>query len=200
MEELAKLEPVRQAVVLVPLAILLITCAYTDFKDRKVYNKVTYPSFFIGLAVNAIAFGWAGLLDGFLAALIAFGIGLVLLITGMVGGGDIKLLIVVGAFLGKLGLAEVTFYSVIAGAVGGLVAALFNGYLLEMLKRMGRWFRGLYRAAIYRTGVMYEKLERDERSWIPFAIAILVGGILTWTDAVYDWPGLFDIFVAAWRV
>ena len=199
-EELAKLEPARQAVVLLPLAIVLVTCAITDFRDRKVYNKVTYPAFFIGLAVHGIAFGGAGLLDGFLAALIAFCIGLVLLVTGLVGGGDIKLLVVVGAFLGPAGLAEVTFYSVLAGAVGGLVAALFNGYLVEMFVRLGRWLRGVYRALVYRTGVMYEKLERDERSWIPFAIAILVGGILTWTDAAYAWPGLYEIFLAAWRV
>lgn len=199
MDELARLDPVRQALVLLPLAALLVVCAYTDWRERKVFNKVTYPSFFVGLAVHAIALGWGGLLDGFLAAAIAFGIGLVLLVTGLVGGGDIKLLIVVGAFLGTGGLAEVTFYSVLAGAVGGLVAALFNGYLLEMLRRMGRWFRGLYRSAVYRTGVLYEKLERDERSWIPFAIAILVGGVLTWTDAFFDWPGLYEMFLLAWR-
>lgn len=200
MDELVTQEPIRQALVLIPLAAVLITCAYTDYKERKVFNKVTYPAFFLGLAVHGIALGWAGLLDGFLAALIAFGIGLVLLFTRMIGGGDIKLLIVVGAFLGKAGLAEVTFYSVLAGAVGGLIAALFNGYLWEMFKRLGRFFRGIYRSLAYRSGAMAEKLERDERSWIPFAIAIMVGGVLTYTDAVYRWPGLWEIFVNAWRI
>jgi prepilin peptidase CpaA len=198
MDELVKLEPVRQAVVLLPLAVVLITCAWTDYKERKVYNKVTYPAFFIGLATHMIAFGLGGFVDAFLAALIAFAIGLFLLATRLVGGGDIKLLIVVGAFLGKAGLAEVTFYSVLAGGVGGLIAATFNGYLWEMLKRLGRWFRSLYRAIVYRSKHMAEELERDERSWIPFAIAILAGGILTWTDAAYDWPGLWEIFVRAW--
>ena len=185
--------------VLLPLTVVLVTCAWTDYKDRKVYNKVTYPSLFIGLAVNGIALGWAGLLDGFLAALIAFGLGILLLMTRMIGGGDIKLLIVVGAFLGKQGLAEVTFYSVLAGGVGGLIAAAINGYLWEMLKRVGRWLRSLFRAAAYREKAMAEKLEKDERSWIPFAIAILAGGALTWSDALYDWPGLFEIFVRAWQ-
>lgn len=198
MDELVQLEPARQAVVLLPLAVVLITCAWTDFRDRKVYNKVTYPAFFVGLLTHTIAFGLTGVVDAFLAALIAFGIGLVLLITRLVGGGDIKLLIVVGAFLGKAGLAEVTFYSVIAGGIGGLIAATLNGYLWEMLERVGRWFRGLYRAVVYRSKHMAEELERDERSWIPFAIAILAGGIVTWTDATYGWPGLWEIFVKAW--
>lgn len=200
MDELAELEPVRQAVVLLPLAVVLLTCAWTDFKSRKVYNNVTYPSFFIGLGTHAIALGWAGLLDGFLAALIAFGLGLLLLMTRMIGGGDIKLLIVVGAFLGIQGLGEVTFYSVLAGGVGGLIAAAINGYLWEMFKRIGRWFKSLIKAAAYREKLMAEKLEKDERSWIPFAIAILVGAVLAWTDAVYRWPGLWKIFAEAWQI
>lgn len=198
MDELAKLEPVRQAVVLLPLAVVLITSAYTDYKHRKVYNKVTYPALFIGLACNAIALGLDGLLSGLAAAAIAFVLGLFLLAMRVIGGGDIKLLIVVGAFLGTQGLAEVTFYSVIAGAVGGLVAAAFNGYLLDMAKRVGRFLRGIYRTLLYRSGVMAEKLERDERSWIPFAIAILFGGLFTWTDAAYQWPGLWELFARAW--
>ncbi len=199
MEELVQVDPIRQSVVLLPLAALLIVSAITDWRDRKVYNKITYPAFFVGLLTHLVALGWDGLLDGFLAALIAFAIGIVMLATGMIGGGDIKLLIVVGAFVGMGGLAQVTFYSVLAGAVGGFVAAIFNGYAVDMFKRIGRWFRGIYRTLLYRSGDMYEKLERDERSWIPFAIAILVGGALAWTDAKYDWPGLFDIFLGAWR-
>ena len=200
MDELAALEPGRQAIVLLPLAIVLLWCAYTDYRERKVFNKITYPSVFIGLAVHAIALGVDGLLDGLLAAGVTLVIGLFLLAIRVIGAGDIKLLIVVGAFLGPQGLGEVTFYSVLAGAIGGLVASAFNGYLVEMFKSLGRFFRGIYRFILYKDAIMLEKLSRDERSWIPFAIAILVGGILTWTDAVYKWPQLWDIFANAWRL
>lgn len=199
MDELAKLEPIRQAVVLLPLAVVLITCAYTDYRDRKVYNKITYPSLFIGLACNGIALGLDGLLGGLGAAAFTLVFGLLLLAIRVIGAGDIKLLVVVGAFLGFQGLAEVTFYSVLVGAVGGLIAATFNGYLLDMLKRMGRFLRGVFRTILYRSGVMLEKMERDERSWIPFAIAILFGGVFTWTDAMYGWPELWAPFVRAWQ-
>ena len=200
MDELATLEPVRQAVVLLPLAIVLITSAYTDYRDRKVYNKVTYPAFFIGLICNTIALGVDGLLDGLTAAALTFVLGLLLLAIRVIGAGDIKLLIVVGAFLGMQGLGEVTFYSVLVGAVGGMIAALFNGYLWEMLQRIGRFLRGVYRMILYRDRIMMEKMEHDDRSWIPFAIAILFGGLFTWTDAVYAWPDLWTIFANAWKV
>ncbi len=198
MEELAQLEPVRQAVVLVPLAVVLLVSAYTDYRERKVFNKITYPAFFVGLACHGIALGLDGLLSGLGAAALTLVIGLALLATRVIGAGDIKLLIVVGAFLGFLGLAQVTFYSVLAGAVGGLVVAAINGYLWDMLKRLGRFLRGIYRTIAYQSSVMTEKMERDERSWIPFAIAILFGGIFAWTDAVYRWPGLWGYFARVW--
>lgn len=200
MDELAKLEPLRQAVVLLPLAIVLLASAFTDYRDRKVYNNVTYPAFFIGLICHAIALGLDGFLDGLGAAALAFVLGLFMLAVRVIGGGDIKLLIVVGAFLGLQGLAEVSFYSVIVGAIGGLIVALFNGYLIDMMKRLWRFLRGLVRTFVYRSSVMAEKLEKDERSWIPFAIAIFFGGLFTWTDAVYQWPALWDIFARIWSL
>lgn len=200
MDELAKLDFARQAVVLLPLSALLLLSAYTDYRTRKIYNKYTYPAFFVGLICHAIVFGLDGLLSGLLAAVVMLVIGLAMLFFNVIGAGDIKLLIVVGAFLGGQGLAEVAFYSVLAGGVGGLIVALFNGYLWDMLKRMGRFFRGLYRMLLYRSEVMREPLERDERSWIPFAIAILAGSIFTWTDAVYGWPDLWSIFANAWSI
>lgn len=198
MEQLVALAPARQAVVLLPLGIVLLTCAYTDFKQRKVFNKVTYPSVFIGLAVHTIALGVDGLLTGLLAVAVAFVLGLFLLALGALGGGDIKLLIVVGAFLGLEGLTQTAFYSVFTGAIGGLVASAFNGYLPQMFRNLATYIRNALRVLFYRDRNMWVTLERDERGWIPFAIAILFGGALAWSDAVYHWPGLYRMVLSVW--
>lgn len=194
MDELAKLDFARQAVILVPLSVLLVVSAYTDYRTRKIYNKYTYPALLVGLVCHTIVFGLDGLLAGLLAAVVMLVIGLGLLMFNLIGAGDIKLLIVVGAFLGGQGLAEVVFYSILAGAVGGLINATLNGYLIQMLRNMGRFFRSVYRMVVYRSSTMWEPFEKDERSWIPFAIAILGGGILTWTDAMYGQPELWTLF------
>ena len=198
MQELVELTPARQAVVLLPLGIVLLTCAYTDFKERKVFNKVTYPSLFIGLAVHTIVLGVDGLLAGLLAVAVAFVLGLFLLALGVIGGGDIKLLIVVGAFLGLGGLTQTAFYSVFTGAIGGLVASVFNGYLPQMVRNIATYIRNAFRVLLYRDRNLWVTLERDERGWIPFAIAIFFGGVLAWSDATYDWPGLYAMVLSVW--
>jgi len=199
MDELVQLELWRQLVVFVPLGIMLLVSAWTDFRHRKVYNKVTYPAFFVGVVAHGIAFGWAGLGWGLLAAVVMLVIGLFMLPFGWIGGGDVKLLTAAAAFLGLKGLAQLSFYSVLVGAAGGLLIALLNGYLWDMLARMFRYIRGWLRFLVYRTKEVREPLERDERSFIPFAISVFLGGVIAWVDAVYGWPGLWDIFARAFQ-
>ncbi|MEZ4458747.1 MAG: A24 family peptidase [bacterium] len=192
MDELVTLEPWAQWLILVPLSGLLLYSAWTDWKVRKVYNKVTYPAMVVGLALHLIVQGLPGLGDGAIGFVLAFVIGLVMMPFGWIGGGDVKLLMAVGAALGVQALGEITFYSVWIGAILGLVMAIANGYLIEMLKKMGRYIRGWYRLIIYKQAVLKESLEKDERNKVPYAIAILGGAILTYTDAVYQWPQFWD--------
>ena len=67
MSELLKLELWRQLIVLAPLGLALLIAAATDLRERKVYNWLTYPLFFVCLITHTIAMGWAGLGSGLLA-------------------------------------------------------------------------------------------------------------------------------------
>ncbi len=187
-------------VVLIPLGITLAIAAFTDWRERKVYNSLTYPMVGVGLVVHAAVAGWAGLGGGLLAAFIALVIGIILLPFGVLGGGDTKLLMVVGAFLGLKGLGAVFFYAVLCGAVLGLTMAALNGYLWIMIKRMFLFLRGMLRALMYSTKNVSEKLEKDARSHIPFAVAIFAGGILVFSDAFYNWPKFLDYFLSIYGI
>lgn len=195
MDALTELAIWRQLVVLIPLGAILIAAAVHDARTRKVPNKLTYSSIVVGLVCTTVAFGWGGLLDGFLTVLATFVIGIFLAATGWIGGGDIKLLMGVGAFLGPYGVGAVIFYSVLVGGAMGVVRAIYDGYLWEMLKRMGRYIRSIFRVVIYRTKNLKESYEPDERSKMPFAVAILGGGILAYTEAAWEWPGLLTWYI-----
>jgi prepilin peptidase CpaA len=198
MESLLELTLWRQLLVLIPMGIALCIAAYTDWRERKVFNWLSYSAILVGLAIHPIAYWSISPLGGVIAAVVTFVVGLVMfafLPGGWFSGGDIKLLVAVAAFLGFEGLGEVLFYSVFCGAILGLVMALFNGYLWEMLKRMFRYLRSLVRAAAYQSTQVRESLERDDRSRVPFAIAILAGAILAYTDARYGWPGVLDWYI-----
>ncbi len=197
MEALLKTPTYNQFFVLVPLAIVLLIATFTDLKEKKVYNKLTYPAVGVGILCHTLALGIDGLVSALIGGVALFGAALLLFIGGAMRGGDVKLLTVVGAFLGWYSGFEVFFYSLLVGSIGGIVVSIFNGYFIQMLKNMYTILRSIVRVVIYRTGQLWEKPEFDERSWLPFSTWILIGTILTWTNAQHQWPGLFKKFLAA---
>ncbi len=190
MKALLAMETWKIALLLGPLGAVLLIAAVTDLRERKVYNKLTYPAIIVGLVIHTIVLGLDGLLSGLAAASITLLIGLFLIATPALKGGDIKLLMAVGAFAGGQALLEVSFYSVFAGFFLGILMSIKNGYLRVMLGRLWRLIKGYVLMLVYRTKNLEPKLEPDERSKIPFAVAIFVGGICVVTEHLYGWPGL----------
>src|SRR6187200_3191916 len=87
------------------LLALTLTAAITDFRWHKIYNWTTYPGILAAFLISSWEPGGIGLeesLKGF------FGCGLIMvtcLIFFRIGGGDVKLIAMLGAFLGfRLGL------------------------------------------------------------------------------------------------
>lgn len=180
----------KQLIVLLPLGAVLLAAAWTDFKSRKVYNKLTYPAIGVGLVAHAVAFGLPGLQAGLIGAALTLIIGLFFVLPfGWMKAGDIKLLIAVAAFLGITGVGEVFFYAVLFGGLFGIVRSMFNGYLIEIGRRLARLILGYFRAFAYQTPHLATKLEYDERSWIPFAIAIFFGGLFVFAEYKLDFEG-----------
>ncbi len=73
------------------LGIVLIICAITDLRQRRIPNLLTYPTIISALLAYSFIGGW----DGFLFSLggMAFGFALFLLpyLLGGMGAGDVKL-------------------------------------------------------------------------------------------------------------
>lgn len=195
MQEILALELWRQLVILIPMGIILLIAAITDWRERKVYNKLTYPSILIGLVAHTIAMGFGGLADGLIAAIVMFVLGLLLLMTPAIKGGDIKLMIGIGAFVGGRGLFEIFFYSVFTGFFIGILMSLFNGYLKTLLKRIWYLIKGYVLMLVYRSANLKPELEEDERSKMPFAVAIFFGCVCTITEYTVGYPGLLKWYL-----
>lgn len=203
MEDFVQSDLWVQLVLFIPLGAYLLTAAIWDgvtsvkseTRKGRIPNKLSYSSVLVGITCHTIVGGWSGFLSGLIAVVLVFSVGIFLAALGWLGGGDVKLLMGVGAFLGLQGLGEIAFYAVFAGSAMGIVMALFSGYLKDMILRMFRFLRGIWRMLLYQTSMVREDLEVDPRSHIPFAIPILAGAILAYTEALNGWPGLLTWFL-----
>lgn len=102
------------------LSFVLIACALIDLDHGIIPNALTYPGLLLGLALSYFT---VGITTAFLGALLFGGILLLaaVLSRGGMGGGDVKLAAVIGAFCGWQG-ALVAF--VLSSLLGGLWAVM----------------------------------------------------------------------------
>jgi len=96
--------------------VLVAVCAWTDIRERTIYNRYTYPAVIIGLILNILS-GRYSHLSG---SLIILGVYLLFFLTGKMGGGDLKLAAALSLFLG----AE----SVLLGSILAAVAMMCWGF------------------------------------------------------------------------
>lgn len=157
------------------LAAVLAHAVYTDLRTRRISNRVTHPAMVAGLLLNLLGDGWGGLGRGGLGWLVGLGLLLLPFALGGMGAGDVKLLAVVGAFLGPRFVVETAFYG---GLAGGVVVVA----CLARQRRLRRALRGL---AMPRTRA------GDGRGGgadaIPFAPAIAAGVLLAWLPTPLPW-------------
>jgi prepilin peptidase CpaA len=99
---------------------MLCAASFTDWRQRKIPNKLLLPSFITALLINFFQSGQTGLLSSLSGAVIGFVLLLVPYLLGGMGAGDVKLLMVIGSFGG----AKLVIYSFLFGAIaGGIISA-----------------------------------------------------------------------------
>jgi prepilin peptidase CpaA len=111
------------------LAVFVVTAAVTDLVWHKVYNWTTYPGIAAGLIVNLFEKGWeaqGGLEDSLKGFALCGLVMLVAYVFFSVGGGDVKLLAMMGAFLGVEAGLEALLWTFVLGGVAGLALLIWR--------------------------------------------------------------------------
>ena len=144
---------------------LLIAGLISDLLYRKYHNV----HFLIALALTVILvltfFGVQGLLGGLTGGLVALGIGVFLTLTGVIGAGDMKLMLVFGFATNYEAVLLVYLYAFIWGALLGLSQVILSGEFKDLMKNM----RVL---AFYRL-----KPEQKSLHMIPFTVPLFLGWV-----------------------
>ncbi len=162
--------------------ILAILC-WKDCKYRQLPNVLTF-----GLAALCLIWrfwqeGVPGLIDGLLGGIVCALFLLIPFLMKGAGGGDLKMLFATGIVTGlRLCFAELLFVS-LSGLALGLIMMIFGWVSSNRLKH---YLRSVFDWRYDRKAgkaVLPEK--NDERSRVPFGVAIAAGTIITLLYAYY---------------
>ncbi|MBX3452353.1 MAG: prepilin peptidase [Planctomycetaceae bacterium] len=133
------------------LIALLTIASYTDFRTQTIDNSLTYSGILAGIALRTMFEGWTGLEDAVQGFFLCGGIMLVCFVVFGLGGGDVKLLAMMGTFLGwHRGFEALLWTFVIGGALGAMVLV---------------WQFGFFR--ILRHTIWQLVLSIRARGWVP---------------------------------
>ena len=106
-------------------SVILLAVAFIDIDHGIIPDRLTYPGIIIGLALSFWTLGFLPALYGTLA----FG-GLMFTVAfisnGGMGGGDVKLAAVIGAFTGITGSAVTLLLACFSGAIFGVIIMAVN--------------------------------------------------------------------------
>jgi prepilin peptidase CpaA len=156
------------------LAVLVLAAMVSDLRTMRIPNWLTFGGAAAGLALAALA-GEA------LTALQGFGLGLAMLLplwlVRVLGAGDVKLMAMVGAFLGFPEIAGAALMVFIAGGV------LAIGYSL-WLRQTGRMLRNVQQALVtsafaISAGMKPQLAAMPSIGKLPYGVGICVG-TLAW--------------------
>ena len=155
---------------------VLIISAITDLKYQKIPNMVTLPAALTGLVYHIVVSGF----EGFLFSVTGFAVGFFLLLfpylmNGM-GAGDVKLMGVVGSFIGPL---HALYAFIIVAFIGGIYAVLliihkrscFSGFFNDQ-------FDFLKNAILNRKYMQVSGSKFHDRPKLCYGVAICSGTVL----------------------
>ncbi len=160
----------------VALLALLGPACWFDVRERRIPNVVTVAGAIAALLLRWST-GWGPLLAGLLGAGLALVVVLTPFALGLLGGGDVKLLGAVGAFMGVDRLIGALLLIAVVGGALALGEAVRRRALTRTLAStfdLGRQW-----VLFGRPGVT-PALESPNAMSIPYGVAIAVGSLVWW--------------------
>jgi prepilin peptidase CpaA len=153
------------------LIVVVLIAVWTDVRTRRIPNGLTATAVVMALVLRALLDAGA-VVDGLMGAGIALAVLLPLFALGGVGGGDAKLLVAVGAFLGPHGFFVAGLATAVAGGVMALAWSARRGVILPVLLNTGGLLKYVFTAG--RSGER-ATLESPGAVSVPYGVAIAAG-------------------------
>ena len=162
------------------LTVFVALVAVLDLTTHRIPNRLTVSAAAIAFGINSLAAGAIGALhsaEGLAAGLAIF---LPMFLAGGTGGGDVKAMAAVGAFLGPAGAFFAALWTMVVGLIGGLAVLVAAAGLDGVRELARRWmFRGYVLCATGRMAHVTRPQDDAASLRFPYGLAIASGTIIS---------------------
>ena len=165
---------------------LLLAAAWTDLRHQRIPNRLVFPGTALALVLHASLPAGDGLLSalpgalGFAAAVTGLAYGLLALLPfyclRAMGAGDVKLMAMVGAFVGPTEIWWALFYTALAGGVLALGMILRHALLARVVQNLQLMVWN-FLFALGGHGVASAAPSPNGSPPLPYGVAIAAGSI-----------------------
>lgn len=172
---LASLQAILARPTTMLLMVLLAIAAVSDARSYRIPNALTVAGMMLGLAVNTFdgqagVAGFLGGLGGLFAGLVAL---LPMYVFGISGAGDVKLMAMVGAFLGVPDVLVALLFVFLTGGVLALLTVIVRRVTRQFITNLAFVLRAATVTAL--TGVRAEETRMVSVARLPYAVCIALG-------------------------
>ena len=120
--------------------IIAANAAESDIRSWRIPNRSILIWSIAGVVYELTFYGTSGLADKFIGAAIPIALLWVFFSMGMIGAGDVKLLSVLGLWLGTDGILKCLIYSFAIGTVASIVMASAGSGIRKRFYHLRRYF------------------------------------------------------------
>jgi prepilin peptidase CpaA len=159
------------------LIVLLVTAALFDYRTHRIPNWLVLSGALFGLGYNMVfpPTIHAGLLWPLAGLAVGFFVFLPLYMLGTMGAGDVKLMAMVGAFIGPYDMVWTLIYTLIAGGILSIVYVLATGTAGRLFRNVRDIFLLNFLNLMSHTAPDLRMDEHGSAGKMPYGIAIACG-------------------------
>jgi prepilin peptidase CpaA len=157
------------------LIFLLLAAAVSDLRWHRIPNLISLGGIAIAFALQIAGNGTQGALFALIGMTTGFALFVVPYAVSVMGAGDVKLAMMVGAFLGWYVTLQASLFAYILGGVMAVLVLASRGGLGDLVKRYGTM---LFATAAGQPTYLAPQDGDAARTRFPYALAIALGAVI----------------------
>lgn len=158
------------------LVVVLLLACYTDLAARRIPNLLSFGGLLAGLGCQILLPEGAGFVSALQGVGLGFALFLPLYLLRAMGAGDVKLMAMVGAFVGVEQIIGVVLSTLIVGGILSVLVVLRRGAVMQLLNNLRLM---LFEAGAKVAGGKLPVVEQPVASVgkLPYAVVIALGAL-----------------------